>query len=61
VPRAFKVLMKKAGVLAFFESLSLTHRKEYCRWIIEAKKEETRARRVDKAIDMLKKNIRTPG
>lgn|SRR5262249_50754727 len=61
VPPEFKSLMKKAGLLSFFEGLSFTHRKEYCRWITEAKKEETRARRLEKAIEMLKKNIRTPG
>jgi hypothetical protein len=61
VPPAFKSLMKKGGLLTFFESLSYTHRKEYCRWITEAKKEETRARRLEKAIEMLKQGIRTPG
>jgi hypothetical protein len=61
VPPAFKALMKKAGVLPFFETLSFTHRKEYCRWIIEAKKEETRTRRLEKALEMLKKGVRTPG
>jgi bifunctional DNA-binding transcriptional regulator/antitoxin component of YhaV-PrlF toxin-antitoxin module len=61
VPPEFKSLMKTAGLLPFFEGLSFTHRKEYCRWITEAKKEETRARRLDKAIEMLKKGIRTPG
>jgi len=47
--------MKKEGVLPVFEKLSYTHRKEYCRWITEAKKEETRVRRLAKAIEMLKK------
>jgi bifunctional DNA-binding transcriptional regulator/antitoxin component of YhaV-PrlF toxin-antitoxin module len=61
VPPTFKALMKKTGVLAFFESLNFTHRKEYCRWITEAKKEETRARRLEKALEMLKKGVRTPG
>ena len=60
VPAAFKALMKKAGVLAYFESLSFTHRKEYCRWIDEAKKEETRTRRLGKAIEMLKNQQRSP-
>ena len=41
--------------------LSHTHRKEYCRWITEAKKEETRLKRLGKAIEMLKKGVRTPG
>ena len=61
VPPAFKTLMKKAGVLPFFESLSFTNRKEYCRWITEAKKEETRTRRLEKALEMLKNGVRTPG
>jgi Domain of unknown function (DUF1905)/Bacteriocin-protection, YdeI or OmpD-Associated len=30
---------------AFFDSLSFTHRKEYVRWVEEAKREETRPRR----------------
>jgi uncharacterized protein YdeI (YjbR/CyaY-like superfamily) len=61
VPAEFAKLMKQEGVLPFFEKLSYTHRKEYCRWISEAKKEETRLRRVDKAVDMLKQKVKTPG
>jgi len=61
VPPAFKTLMKKEGLLTFFESLSYTHRKEYCRWITEAKKEETRARRLEKAVEMLRDKVKTPG
>jgi len=36
-----------------FEALSYTHRKEYARWVAEAKKQETRDRRAAKAIGML--------
>jgi len=61
VPVAFERLMKKEGLLAFFDGLSFTHRKEYCRWISEAKKEETRLKRLEKAIEMLRKGVRTPG
>jgi hypothetical protein len=61
VPAPFKAVMKKAGVLASFERLSYTHRKEYCRWITEAKKEETRVRRLEKAVQMLKDGVKTPG
>ena len=60
VPPELAARMKKAGVLAFFEGLSSTHRKEYSRWIADAKKDETRARRLDKAIELLKKGVRTP-
>jgi hypothetical protein len=61
VPAEFEALMKREGLLPFFEGLSYTHRKEYCRWIAEAKKEETRARRLAKAVTMLKDGVRTPG
>lgn len=37
----------------YFESLAFTHRKEYVKWITEAKKEETRTNRVKKAIEMI--------
>jgi len=60
VPAQFKSAMKKEGILPFFERLSYTHRREYCRWISEAKREETRLARLEKAIGMLKKGVRTP-
>jgi len=43
---------------AFFDGLSYTHRKEYVRWIESAKREETRVRRVEKTIEMLKEKKR---
>jgi hypothetical protein len=61
VPAQFKNLMKKERLLPVFEKLSYTHRKEYCRWITEAKKEETRLKRLEEAIKMLKKGVKTPG
>jgi hypothetical protein len=39
---------------AAFDGLAYTHRKEYARWIDEAKREETRARRVAQALEMLR-------
>ena len=60
VPALFENLMKKEGLLPVFKKLSYTHRKEYCRWITEAKKEETRLRRLGKAIEMLKQGVSTP-
>jgi bifunctional DNA-binding transcriptional regulator/antitoxin component of YhaV-PrlF toxin-antitoxin module len=44
-----------------YESLSFTHRKEYARWIAEARKDETRERRVVKALEMLRAGTKTPG
>ena len=57
----FQKLLRKEGLLPFFEKLSYTHRKEYCRWITEAKKEETRLRQLEKAVEMLKNGVKTPG
>jgi uncharacterized protein YdeI (YjbR/CyaY-like superfamily) len=37
-----------------FEGMSYTHRKEYVQWIDEAKREETRIRRVQQAVEMIK-------
>jgi hypothetical protein len=39
---------------ATFEGLAFTHRKEFARWIEEAKREETRTRRVTQALDMIR-------
>lgn len=44
---------KKAKVLAYFDSLAFSHRKEYIQWIESAKKEETRTRRIEQAIEKL--------
>jgi hypothetical protein len=61
VPIQFEDLMQREGLLSFFESLSYTHRKEYIRWITEAKTEATTAKRLTKAIEMLKQRVKTPG
>jgi uncharacterized protein YdeI (YjbR/CyaY-like superfamily) len=45
---------------AFFDSLSYSHRREYVQWIEEAKKKETRDRRIAKAVEMLGEGSRTP-
>ena len=60
IPPAFEKLLQKEGLLPAFEKLSYTHRKEYCRWLTEAKREETRLARLEKAVAMLKKGINTP-
>jgi hypothetical protein len=61
VPEEFAKLLKKEKLAAVFDALSFTHRKEYCRWITEAKKEETRQRRLEKAVEMLRDGVKTPG
>ena len=47
------VLNENPEAKALFEAMSYTHRKEYIRWIGEAKKAETRERRMLKMIEMI--------
>jgi bacteriocin resistance YdeI/OmpD-like protein/uncharacterized protein DUF1905 len=49
-----RALAKNAAARKLFESLSYSHRKEHAQWVAGAKKEETRARRVARVIEMLK-------
>jgi len=55
VPRALAgALAEDSAARAAFDGLSYTHRKEYARWIEEAKRDETRQRRIAKALEMLR-------
>ena len=55
VPPALEAaLAADPSARAIYDGLAFTHRKEYARWIAEAKREETRERRVAKALAMLK-------
>lgn len=49
-------LNKDKEAKAIFDKLSYTHRKEYVKWIEEARKEETRQTRVAKTVHMLRNN-----
>src|SRR3954451_8242899 len=53
-PALAAALAADDAALAAFEKLSYTHRKEYARWVAEAKRDETRDRRVAKTIDELR-------
>src|SRR6188474_1757893 len=46
-------LKKNRKALAIFEGFSYSHRKEYIEWITEAKRDETRARRLKTAMEWL--------
>jgi len=46
---------------AAFDALSYSHRREYARWVGEAKREQTRLARAEKAVAMLRRGARTPG
>lgn len=53
VPPALAEALEGAGLRERFDALAYTHRKEYAQWVAEAKREETRARRVAKAVEMI--------
>jgi len=60
-PREVEVPAALAAALATdrqarvsFERLAFTHRKEYARWVAEAKKEDTRQRRAEQALEMIR-------
>lgn len=55
VPEDFEKLLKNdKPVWKTFSDFAYTHKKEYVRWIEEAKKVETRERRLIKAFEMIK-------
>jgi hypothetical protein len=43
---------------AHFDSLSFTHRKEWVRWVTEAKRAETRTNRIAKTVDAMRNKVR---
>ncbi|MEJ7849320.1 MAG: YdeI/OmpD-associated family protein [Pyrinomonadaceae bacterium] len=53
-PRDLEKALKEGSLQIAWEKLSYTHRKEHVRAIEESKKPETRARRIEKAIEMIK-------
>jgi hypothetical protein len=55
VPEALAAALAGDAVAkANFDGMAYTHRKEYARWIADAKREETRDRRVAQALEMLR-------
>ena len=61
VPSELQLLFNKNKTAAvFFESLAFSHRREYVEWIVSAKREETRAKRLETTMEKLiagKKNF----
>jgi hypothetical protein len=55
-----RALAKDRVAKKAFDALSFSHRSEYARWIAEAKKPETRDRRAEKALEMLRSGVKNP-
>lgn len=49
-----QALASDAVAAAFFEGLSFTHRREYVQWVEGAKRDETRRRRIEKTVSLLR-------
>jgi hypothetical protein len=61
IPAALQKLLDKNKTAAvFFQSLAFSHQREYVEWIVSAKKEETKAKRLETTMEKLiaqKKNF----
>lgn len=55
-----KTLAKHPKAKGFFDTLSYTNRKEYAVWIRDAKKDETRQKRLKDTIEKLLKGLKNP-
>ncbi|HUQ66214.1 MAG TPA: YdeI/OmpD-associated family protein [Flavitalea sp.] len=61
-PADFAKHLRRSKIAAhFFDTLSFTHKQEYVSWITGAKREETRSRRLELAIDKLIAGKKHPG
>ena len=59
-PELAALLKKDASSRAAWEKLAYSHKKEYVQWITEAKREETKSRRLEQAIVMLREGSKGP-
>jgi hypothetical protein len=58
-PDLARLLKARPKAARFFEALSYTNKKEYVRWIGEAKRPETRKARITRTLALLSKGQRT--
>ncbi len=54
---ALKMVRKQKGMEEFFNKMAFTHKKEHVVAIVEAKKPETRQRRIEKMVEMLQQGM----
>ena len=55
-----QALEKTRKAAAAFDDLSFIHKKEYVEWVLQAKREETRERRIDATVRRLTKGSTLP-
>ena len=56
-PDALAAVRKHTGMESFFNAMSFTHKKEHVIAILDAKKEDTRRRRIEKMLAMLEQKM----
>ncbi|MFC6999091.1 DUF1801 domain-containing protein [Rufibacter roseus] len=58
IPEDLKQALLDKQTLESFEKMAYTHRKEYVRWVTEAKRPETRATRIGKTVERVAAGIK---
>ncbi len=53
IPKDFGEALKRGGLRDFFVDCTPAHHREYLKWIGEAKKPETRQRRIEQAVERI--------
>jgi uncharacterized protein YdeI (YjbR/CyaY-like superfamily) len=58
-PQFLKAIKKNEKASKNFQKLAPGYKRRYLKWITSAKTEETRARRVEQAVDLIAKNVKS--
>jgi uncharacterized protein YdeI (YjbR/CyaY-like superfamily) len=53
IPEDLLAALKENGLDEFFAGCTVAHRREYLKWIAEAKRPETRKQRIAQAVKMI--------
>jgi len=53
LPKDFSDALKASGLDEFFSDCTDAHRREYLKWIQEAKRPETRMKRIGRSVKMI--------
>jgi hypothetical protein len=60
VPDDLAAALAAGGLTPTFEALAFTHRKEWARWVTEAKRADTRASRIERTVEALRAGQKAP-
>jgi uncharacterized protein YdeI (YjbR/CyaY-like superfamily) len=57
LPADFATELENAGLREHFDGLSYSHQRQHVEAVVEAKRAATRARRIERALDMLRGEV----